>query len=53
MKRICTVAALVTVSAGIAGSGSTSIAAGRAVASGTHSAAHVTVFASGFNTHAG
>jgi hypothetical protein len=53
MKRICTVAALVTVSAGIAGSGSTSVAAGLPVASGTHPAAHVSVFASGFNNPRG
>ena len=53
MKRICIVAALVSVSAVIAGSGSTSSAAGLPVASGMHPAAHVTVFASGFNNREG
>ena len=53
MKRIRKVAPLVTVSAGIAASGSTSSAAGLPVASGMHPAAHVTVFASGFNNPRG
>ena len=53
MNRICIVAALVSVSAGIAGSGSISIADGLPAHRGTHVAGHVTVFASGLTTRGG
>jgi hypothetical protein len=53
MKRTCIVAGLVSVAAGIAGSGPIAIANGVPAHGRTHAGAHVTVFASGFNNPRG